>query len=167
MDYLSPFSPTWKTQLKDSLDVTFDLYNSLYKPYRKPNNKLIYINKQSNHPPNVLKQLPKSIAKRISDTSSSKDNLINQFWLTIMHCTRVVLKRSWSIYLVTRGENSQRTRRRKIIWLNPPYSRSVKTNIGKNFLYFLVKYFPANNEMHKTFNKNTVKVSYGCMKNMD
>ena len=57
----------------DFLDVTFDLYNNLYKPYRKPNNKPIYIIKQSNHPPNVLKQLPKSIAKRISDTSSSKD----------------------------------------------------------------------------------------------
>ena len=57
----------------DFLDITFDLCNSLYKPYKKPNNKPIYINKQSNHPPNVLKQLPKSIAKRISDTSSSKD----------------------------------------------------------------------------------------------
>ena len=57
----------------DLLDVTFDLYNNLYKSYRKPNNKPIYINKQSNNPPNFLKQLPKSIAKRISDTSSSKD----------------------------------------------------------------------------------------------
>ena len=38
----------------DFLDVTFDLYN-LYKPYRKPNNKPIYINKQYNHPLNVLK----------------------------------------------------------------------------------------------------------------
>ena len=46
---------------------------STYKPYRNPNNKPIYIKKQSNHPPNVLKQLPKCIAKIISDTSSSKD----------------------------------------------------------------------------------------------
>ena len=57
----------------DFLDVTFDLHNNLCKSYRKPNNKPVYINKDSNHPPNVLKQLPKSIAKRISDTSSSKD----------------------------------------------------------------------------------------------
>ena len=42
----------------DFLDVTFDSYNNLYKPYRKPNNKPIYINKQSNHPPKVLKQIP-------------------------------------------------------------------------------------------------------------
>ena len=32
------------------LDATFDVYDSLQKPYRKPNNKPIYINKQSNHP---------------------------------------------------------------------------------------------------------------------
>ena len=55
-------------------------------------------------------------------------------------------------------KNSQRTRMRKIMWFNPPYSRSVKTNIVKNFLHLLVKHFPANNKMHKIFNKNTVKV---------
>ena len=62
-----------KLKSMDLLDVTFDLHNSLHKRYRKPNNKPTYINKQSNHSPNILKQLPKSILKRISDTSSSKD----------------------------------------------------------------------------------------------
>ena len=56
---------------------------------------------------------------------------------------------------------------RKIIWFNPPYSRSEKTNIVKNFLHLLVKHFPVNNKMHKIFNKNTVKVSHSCMKTMD
>ena len=36
----------------DFLDVTFDLYNNLFKPYRKTNNKPT--NKQSNHPIKVL-----------------------------------------------------------------------------------------------------------------
>ena len=70
MDYLLPFSATWNL---DFLGVTFDLHDNLYTPYRKPYNKPIYVTKQSSHPPNVLKQLPKSIAKRISDTSSKKD----------------------------------------------------------------------------------------------
>ena len=61
------------SKLVDFLDVTLDLYNNLYKPFGKPNNKPIYMNKQSNHPPNVVEQLPKSIAKRVLDTSSSKD----------------------------------------------------------------------------------------------
>ena len=57
----------------DFLDVTFDLDNNVYKPFRKEKSKPIYINKHSNHPPSILKQLPKSIEKRISETPSNKD----------------------------------------------------------------------------------------------
>ena len=54
------------------LDVTFSLSNGRYKPYSKPNNEILYINKQSNHPPTILRQLPSMIEKRISDLSFSK-----------------------------------------------------------------------------------------------
>ena len=53
--------------------MTFDLDNNAYQPFRQENYKPIYINKHSNHPPSILKQLPKSIEKRISETSSNKD----------------------------------------------------------------------------------------------
>ena len=33
------------------LDLTFDLSNGSYKPYRKPNDNPLYINQSSNHPP--------------------------------------------------------------------------------------------------------------------
>ena len=56
----------------DFLDVTFDLDKNLYKPYRKLNNSPICINKNSNHPRNILKQLPQSIAKCISETSTEE-----------------------------------------------------------------------------------------------
>ena len=55
------------------LDITFDLQSNVYKPYRKANDKPTYINKSSNHPRSILKQLIKSIEKRLSETSSSKD----------------------------------------------------------------------------------------------
>ena len=57
----------------DFLDVTFDLDNNANKPFRKENNKPIYINKHSNHPPSIFKQLPNSIEKRITEISSNKD----------------------------------------------------------------------------------------------
>ena len=145
----------------DFLDVIFDLYNNLHKPYRKPNNKPIYINKQSNHHPNVLEQLPKSIAKIISDTSSSKDTFDKSISICQNAFYKSRFKRSWSIRLVAlvfREKNDQRTRRRKIIWFNPPYLKSVETNTGKNFLHLLVKHFPANNKIRKI---------HSCMKNMD
>ena len=63
-------------------------------------------------------------------------------------------------------ENQKRKRKRNIIWFNPPYSKNVKTNIGKTFLQLLSKHFPKDHQMHKIFNKNTIKVSYSCMNNI-
>ena len=42
-------------QITDFLAVTFDLQAGKYYPYRKPDNSPLYINKQSNHPPAVIK----------------------------------------------------------------------------------------------------------------
>ena len=53
------------------LDVTLDLEKEIFKPYRKPNDRPLYIHRHSNHPPNVLKAIPESINKRISSISSS------------------------------------------------------------------------------------------------
>ena len=50
----------------DFLDITLDLRTGVYKPYKKPNNNIAYIHKQSNHPPSIIKNLPKGIIKRLS-----------------------------------------------------------------------------------------------------
>jgi len=55
------------------LDVTFDLANESYKPYTKPNNKILYVHRQSNHPPAVLKNIPLNINKMLTNISSSKE----------------------------------------------------------------------------------------------
>jgi len=57
----------------DFLDVTFDLTSSSYKPYMKPNNKLLYVYQQSNHPPALLKNIPLNSYKRLINISSSKE----------------------------------------------------------------------------------------------
>ena len=46
------------------LEITFHLQISVYKPYRQAIHKPIYINKNSNHRPSVLKPLPKAIEKK-------------------------------------------------------------------------------------------------------
>ena len=48
------------------LDVTFNLIDGSYRPYRKPNDETHYIHIQSDHPPSITKQLPRSIEKRLS-----------------------------------------------------------------------------------------------------
>ena len=60
------------------------------------------------------------------------------------------------------------TRARELTKLidDPPYSKNVKTNIRRNFLNLNDKHFPQSNKLHSLFNRNTVKVSYSCMENI-
>ena len=62
---------TIKMNLKtvNFLDVCFNLIKNTYQPLHQPNSEPVYIHKQSNHPPNVLKELPKSSNKNISEIS--------------------------------------------------------------------------------------------------
>ena len=54
------------------LDVTLDLRTQSFKPYTKPGNVPQYINRQSNHPPPILRNLPSAINRRLSNSSSDK-----------------------------------------------------------------------------------------------
>ena len=57
---------TIKTNLHivNFLGITFDLRNHTYQPCRKPDNHSVYINKSSNLPKTILRELPKSIRKK-------------------------------------------------------------------------------------------------------
>ena len=65
------------TKIVNYLDVSPNLNNSNYKSYQKPNNEILYIHKDSNHPPSILKQIPALTEKRIS-TLSSNETIFNE-----------------------------------------------------------------------------------------
>ena len=60
-------------KIVDFLDVRFNLNKQTYEPYRKPNNEPVYINIQSNHPPNIIADIPKAISKRLTNISCNKN----------------------------------------------------------------------------------------------
>ena len=62
---------------------------------------------------------------------------------------------------------TRRNRKRNIIWFNPPFCKSVETKVGQVFFNLMEKHFPESHRYHKIFNRNTVKVSYSCMDNME
>ena len=66
---------TVKANLKivDFLYGRLDLINNTYQSYQNPNSETVYINKHSNHPRNILKELPKVINKRITYISCNQD----------------------------------------------------------------------------------------------
>ena len=148
----------------DFLDVTFNLTTGKFFPYRKPNNIPLYINVKSNHPPSIIKDLPKMINKRLSDLSCNKEEFDKAKPLYEKSLHESGYKTSMS-YAQTEVKKS-RNRSRNIIWFNPPFSQNVKTNIGKLFLKLVKKHFPKHHRLHKIFNPNTVKLSCSCMSNM-
>ena len=50
-------------------------------------------------------------------------------------------------------------RKRKIIWFNPSFNKSVTTNVGQRFLNLVEKHFSKEHKLHKIFNRNILKVS--------
>ena len=69
-----------QTHLKivNFLDVTFNLPNGTYRPYKKANESLLYISTSTTHPPQVIKQLPTSVSERLSNNSSSEETSTHQ-----------------------------------------------------------------------------------------
>ena len=56
------------------LEVPFDLKSSTYYPYRKQNNEILNIHKQSNHPSSITKQILSMISKRVLGISCDSDH---------------------------------------------------------------------------------------------
>ena len=57
----------------DFLDMTFNLTNGSCKPYQKPIDTLLRINRNLNHPPQIIKKLPKSVNDRLCGNSSNAE----------------------------------------------------------------------------------------------
>ena len=141
------------------LDVTLGT-NGSYKLYRKPNGITKYVNKASNHPPSILKNIPVSIAKRLNTISSSRD----EFYAAKDEYQKALEDAGYTATLTCKPVPSvvqpKHKQRRQIIWFNLPYSKSVSTNIGKEFFKLLGLHFPKQHPFHCLFNDNMVKLSY-------
>ena len=129
----------------DFLDVTFDLNNNTFCAYKKPNSYPLYIHKNSNHPPTIIKNLPTNIGKRISDLSSNfhEFDKVKDMYQKALKDSGYKKEIAYEIKKST-GIAKTRNRKRNIIWFNPPYSKNVSTNVGKKFLTLIEKHFPEN-----------------------
>ena len=101
------------------IDVNFNLSTGEYYPYNKPNNAPLYIHAKSNHPPSIVKQLPKMFNKRNSDLSCDESAFNNA---KVFY--KLLLKHNGykSEIKFDRQPSTRRIRNRKIIWFNLPFS---------------------------------------------
>ena len=143
------------------------MYHCMFKPYMKPNDVPLYVHKNSNHPPSITKNIPEAINKRLSALSSD-----DQTFSTISPIYQEALKKSGYDYKLRYKPTEQykkrncRSRKREIVWFNPPYSTAVKTNVGAKFLQLVDKHFPKTNPLSKIINRQKTKLSSKTTPNM-
>ena len=148
------------------LDVSLNMTRESFQPYRKPNSKIQYVHHESNHPPHILKGLPKMVQKRLSSLSIDKkafDNTKEDYEAALM---RSAYKESTLEFEEPPPKPSTRNRRKRAIYFNAPFCTSVKTNIGREFFKILDRNFMTDHRYYKLFNRKTVKLSYSCMPNL-
>ena len=147
------------------LDVKLNLKGREYRAFKKPNDRPLYVNSQSNHPPTVIKSLPSNINNRLNQISCNEkvfneEKQVYQDALTNSGYSHELK------YSETGGKKVERFRQRHITYYNPPWSSNVKTPVGHIFLGAVNKFFPKGHDLHKYFNRNTLKVSYCTSKNL-
>ena len=148
---------TTNLKIVSFLDVTFNLCTKRYQPSKKPHNTLIYIKVNLNHLTNIIKALPGSILKRISNVllfNKATFDTATPFYNDIQSASGYKENLPY-----------QKDLQRNIIWLNPPYSMNVETHTEKTFLKLTDIHSPKASKFHKIFNRNNVKVSYSFLAN--
>ena len=147
--------------------MTLDLNTGTHCPYKKPNDTLLYVHTSSNHPQQILKQLPKSINDRLSRNSSNK-TIFEKSKLKYEEALRKSgYEKPILSFQPTKTTVTKRNRPRNITWFNPPFNKNVSTNVAKTFLKLIDKHFSTASNLHKIFNRNTVKVSYSSTENVE
>ena len=126
----------------------------------------LYVNTKSDHPPTVLQNIPLGVNRRLSSISANKEVFDDA-----SPPYQEALRKSGFDHVLefeppSTFQTKKKNRKRNVTWFNPPYSASVKSNVGKEFLKFLDTAFPVGNPLRKLFTRQSVKVSYKCMPNM-
>ena len=149
------------------LDVEFDLNDGSYKPFTKPNDIPIYVHIKSNHPRTITKNIPAAVNRRLSALSSSEAmfETSTQIYQDALNKAGYKYKLKYDPTVKT-NQTKTRSRKRNVVWFNPPFSITVRTNVGATFLKLIDKHFHKSNPLSKIINRNTCKVSYRTTPNM-
>ena len=108
---------------------------------KEKKNQIKYINIDSNHPPATIKQLPLSSESRLSSLSSSEEIFNDSVTPYQDALNKSRYKHKLKYQANTDTGNNKKQRKRNIVWFNPPYSKNVKTNIGKLFINLIKNTF--------------------------
>ena len=104
--------------------MTLNLNNGSFKPYYKPDDIIQYINKESNHPPSIIKHLSASIEKRLSN-SSSNEKIFKEAAIYYEYSLNKAGYINKLVYHTPSASNQgKKNRQRNVVSFNQPHSKS-------------------------------------------
>ena len=112
----------------DFLDIFFDLRSETHRVFTKEGDIPSYVHSQSNHPPNVLKNIGPAVNKRLAMLSANKDlfDKAKPLYQDALKKSKFDHNLEFKEELED-GQKKRRKRKRRTIWWNPPYSMNVTT----------------------------------------
>ena len=153
----------------DYLDVQFDLSTGVFKPFVKNGEQVRYVHKNSDHPPKTVNNIGPGVQYRLSGNSSNQEVFqaaAREYQKALRDAGHdYVLRYDETVHNNTGDERRRRKRNRNVTYFVPPFSKTVKTKIGRKFLKIIDESFPPTNPLHKRLSRHNVKLSYSCMPN--
>ena len=159
--------PTGPAKSVDFLNLNLNLTTGFHSPYRKPLNVPLFIHKNSNHPPSILKEVPRNVCKLLSVLSSNKEIFDNAKQPYIDSLTKNSGFENVEMNFIPKDESKRKPKKsntRKVLYCNLPWNMAVKNKIGKEFLT-IVDMFKGSPQ-GKVINRHTIKLSYSTMRNV-
>ena len=162
-----------KSKVTDFLDVIFDLSKNQFSPYKKPGDNLVYVDAKSDHPKKILKNVPVSVEKRLSGISSSRE-----VFMAAAQPYQDALKQANHDHILEYQEDEnnnnnddennndnrrqKRKRNRNLTYFTPPFSNTVRTKVGQEFLKIVDTSFPPGNPHSPTGRSRSSKENLGA-----
>ena len=136
------------------LDTTLDMTNNLYKPYRKENSEVRYINNKSNHPKIIKKNLPAMIERRINRLSKN-EQIFNNSVATYQNALKTNNFKHTLKYTENKKTQTEKKTNcpRNTTYFNPPFCQSIKIIICKPFFEIINKHCKQSKILSKILNK--------------
>ena len=114
---------TANQKVVDFLDITMNMQNGIHKPFMKPNDKPEYVNSLSNHPPEILKNIPIGINKRLANISANREvfEAATEPYREELNKCGYNHHLNFEDFQNNNNQVRKRTRQRRITWFNPPF----------------------------------------------
>lgn len=156
---------TMNQAMMDYLDVKLNLNDGSRRPYRKPSGRVQYINRRSDYWGLILNQIPRAVEEQLNKISSS-DEIFDDAKMPCLDALGKAEQKTDMKRKKHRHVRRKKGRKKNITLRNSPLSRSIQTDIVKEFIGLINNWLDSKPSPKSKFNTSTINISYSASPNL-